>query len=157
MADNLRFRADEPADHPGITVDAFLDQPDADAVRVEPGDDARALIPHLARLRLIEVNFPVFGDGRGYSSARILREAGYRKEEGDSWFGILAPTGTSPAVIAKLEKAIGDAVRSPDIAEKLHLGGCYVTYLNATDFRSRISDESIMFGNIIQKGNIKLT
>lgn len=80
MADILRFRSDEPADHPGITVDAFLDQPDADAVRVEPGDDARALIPHLARLRLIEVNFPVFGDGRGYSSARILREAGYRGE-----------------------------------------------------------------------------
>ena len=59
--------------------------------------------------------------------------------------------------IAKLEKAIGDAVRSPDIAEKLHLGGCYVTYLNAPDFRSRITDESKMFGNIIQKGNIKLT
>lgn len=80
MADPLRFRADEPADHPGITVDAFLDQPDAHAVRVEPGDDARALIPHLPRLRLVEVNFPVFGDGRGYSSARILREAGYAGE-----------------------------------------------------------------------------
>ena len=80
MAELLRFRADEPADHPGITVDAFLDQPDADAVRIEPGDDARALIPHLARLRLVEVNFPIFGDGRGYSSARILREAGYGGE-----------------------------------------------------------------------------
>jgi uncharacterized protein (DUF934 family) len=77
MADILRFRDDEPADHPGITVDAFLDQADADAVRVEPGDDARALLPHLARLRLVEINFPVFTDGRGYSSARILREAGY--------------------------------------------------------------------------------
>lgn len=80
MSGLLRFRTDEPADHPGVTVDAFLDQGDADAVRVEPGDDARALIPHLARLRLIEVNFPAFGDGRGYSSARILREAGYTGE-----------------------------------------------------------------------------
>lgn len=80
MADLIRFRDDETADHPGITVDAFLDQPDADAVRIEPGDDARALIAHLARLRLVEVNFPVFTDGRGYSSARILREAGYQGE-----------------------------------------------------------------------------
>ncbi|WP_133364866.1 DUF934 domain-containing protein [Qipengyuania sediminis] len=80
MADLLRFRDDEPADHPGITVDAFLGQPDAVAVRVEPGDDARALVPHLARLQLIEVHFPSFGDGRGYSSARILREAGYDGE-----------------------------------------------------------------------------
>ncbi len=80
MPDLLRFRTDEPADHPGVTVDAFLDQADADAVRVEPGDDARALIPHLARLRLVEVNFPAFTDGRGYSSARILCEAGYAGE-----------------------------------------------------------------------------
>ena len=46
----------------------------------EPGDDARALIPHLDRLRLIEVNFPAFTDGRGYSAARVLREAGYAGE-----------------------------------------------------------------------------
>jgi uncharacterized protein (DUF934 family) len=49
----------------------------ATAVRIEPGDDARALLPHLDRLTLVEVAFPAFRDGRGYSSARILREAGY--------------------------------------------------------------------------------
>lgn len=50
---------------------------DANTVRLEPGDDVRALLPHLARLTLVEVAFPTFRDGRGYSSARILREAGY--------------------------------------------------------------------------------
>ena len=76
----FRFRDDEVADHAQVTVDAFLEQSNAAAVRIEPGDDARALIPHLERLRLVEVNFPAFGDGRGYSSARILREAGYTGE-----------------------------------------------------------------------------
>jgi uncharacterized protein (DUF934 family) len=52
----------------------------ATAVRIEPGDDARALILHLDRLTLVEVTFPKFRDGRGYSSARILREAGYTGE-----------------------------------------------------------------------------
>lgn len=50
------------------------------AVRLDPGDDARLLIPHLDGLRLIEVSFPKYRDGRGYSSARILREAGYTGE-----------------------------------------------------------------------------
>ncbi|MEQ1724552.1 MAG: DUF934 domain-containing protein [Sphingopyxis sp.] len=50
----------------------------ATAVRLEPGDDARALLPHFARLALVEIAFPTFRDGRGYSSARILREGGYR-------------------------------------------------------------------------------
>ena len=76
----FRFRSDEPVADPAVTVDAFGDQTNAAAVRLEPGDDARDLLPHLARLQLIEVNFPLFGDGRGYSAARILREAGYQGE-----------------------------------------------------------------------------
>ncbi len=76
----FRFRDDEAVDHPAVTVDSFLDQSNAAAVRIEPGDDTRALLPHLGRIALVEVNFPVFGDGRGYSAARILREAGYTGE-----------------------------------------------------------------------------
>ena len=76
----FRFRNDEPVDHAAVTVDSFLDQSNATAVRIEPGDDARALLPHLERLALIEVNFPSHMDGRGYSSARLLREAGYAGE-----------------------------------------------------------------------------
>ena len=76
----FRFRDDEVADHAAVTVDAVHDQSNATAVRIEPGDDARALVPLLDRLALVEVNFPSFGDGRGYSSARILREAGYAGE-----------------------------------------------------------------------------
>ena len=67
-------------EEPAVTLDAFLDQSNATAVRLEPDDDARALIPHLDRLALIEIAFPKYRDGRGYSSARILREAGYTGE-----------------------------------------------------------------------------
>lgn len=76
----LRFRSDEALEQPAVTLDAFLDQSNATAVRLEPDDDARALLPHLGRIALIEVAFPKFRDGRGYSSARILRESGYTGE-----------------------------------------------------------------------------
>ncbi|RJY08985.1 DUF934 domain-containing protein [Aurantiacibacter aquimixticola] len=76
----LRYRNDEAADAAQVTVDAFLAQDDAAAVRIEPGDNARDLLPHLARIRLVEVNFPTFADGRGYSAARLLREHGYTGE-----------------------------------------------------------------------------
>lgn len=80
MVDVLRYRTDEMVGDPGVTVDSFANQTNASAVRLEPGDDARALLPYLTRLALVEVNFPTYGDGRGYSSARILREAGYTGE-----------------------------------------------------------------------------
>jgi uncharacterized protein (DUF934 family) len=76
MVEHLQADGEEPC----VTLDAFLEQSNATAVRLESDEDARALIPYLDRLKLIEVAFPKFRDGRGYSSARILREAGYTGE-----------------------------------------------------------------------------
>jgi uncharacterized protein (DUF934 family) len=80
MADVLSFREDTASQEPAVSVDSFAGQSNATAVRIEPGEDARELLLYLTRLSLVEVNFPVFGDGRGYSAARILREAGYTGE-----------------------------------------------------------------------------
>ena len=53
--------------------------PDEKVVRLEPADDPASI--SLEGVARIEVNFPKFGDGRGYSIARLLRERyGYRGE-----------------------------------------------------------------------------
>jgi uncharacterized protein (DUF934 family) len=80
MAETLRFRDDVAPDEPAVSLDGFLDQANASSVRIEAGDDVRLLLPHLGRVRLVEIDFPKFRDGRGFSSARILREAGYKGE-----------------------------------------------------------------------------
>lgn len=80
MDNLLRFRDDAAHEEPAVTLDSFLGQSNATAVRIEAGDDARALLPFLDRIALIEVSFPKFRDGRGYSSGRVLREAGYTGE-----------------------------------------------------------------------------
>ena len=80
MGNLLRFRDDAVADEPAVSLDAFLDQTNAASVRIEAGDDVRRLCPVLDRIRLVEVDFPKFRDGRGFSSARVLREMGYTGE-----------------------------------------------------------------------------
>ena len=93
MADGLRFRDDPQADEPAVSLGAFLEQSNANSVRIEAGDDVRLLIPALDRVRLVEIDFPKFRDGRGFSSARILREAGYTgeiKATGDVLLDLLA-------------------------------------------------------------------
>jgi uncharacterized protein (DUF934 family) len=51
------------------------------AVRLEPADDPAELAADLDRLQLVAINFPKFADGRGYSSAVLLRTRhGYRGE-----------------------------------------------------------------------------
>ena len=113
-------------------------------------------LPHIkaGKLRglamLAEVRHPEFPE------LPTLREGGYGKDGGDSWFGILAPTGTAADAIDKLDKAIAQALKQPDIMEKVHNGGMRVTYLNPAAFKAQIAAENKMFGNIIRQANIKI-
>jgi uncharacterized protein (DUF934 family) len=52
-----------------------------DLVVFEPTDDLATLAGRIGALNVIAVNFPKYGDGRGYSIARLLRERyGYKGE-----------------------------------------------------------------------------
>lgn len=45
-------------------------------VRLAPVEDAEQLLPQLARVALVVVDFPKNGDGRGFSQAQLLRQRG---------------------------------------------------------------------------------
>jgi uncharacterized protein (DUF934 family) len=50
-------------------------------LRLEPTADLAEVAPRLAHVSRVEINFPKFGDGRGYSLARLIRERyGYKGE-----------------------------------------------------------------------------
>ena len=52
----------------------LLARPGRLGVRLEPHDDPAAVADDIGLFGVIAVNFPKFGDGRGYSTARLLRE-----------------------------------------------------------------------------------
>lgn len=59
----------------------IVDKPSPPDLVLEPADDPALLAGALAALRVIAVKFPKYGDGRGYSIARLLRERhGYQGE-----------------------------------------------------------------------------
>lgn len=50
-------------------------------VRLAPEDDPADLAPYLDRISLVEISFPKFTDGRGYSQAQLIRRRyGYTGE-----------------------------------------------------------------------------
>jgi uncharacterized protein (DUF934 family) len=75
--------ADLTADVRGLVpfadLGAALNAPHA-ALGIEIQNTVRVddLKPHLGRIDLIAIAFPSFGDGRGFSIARMLRNAGYK-------------------------------------------------------------------------------
>jgi tripartite-type tricarboxylate transporter receptor subunit TctC len=62
-----------------------------------------------------------------------FREAGYDLEA-TGWYGIFAPARTPPETIARLSKVIADAVRLPDVKERLLALGLQPTGTSAKEF-----------------------
>ena len=61
--------------------DEILAHKGAVGVWLDAGQDPEAIADDLGHFALVAVNFPKFADGRGYSTARLLRERyGYRGE-----------------------------------------------------------------------------
>lgn len=60
----------------------IVDEPSQpDLLVLQPGDDPRSIADRLPGLKVVAVNFPKYGDGRGYSIGRLLRERyGYTGE-----------------------------------------------------------------------------
>ena len=56
-------------------------EPQGEVLRLEPTDDPAKFVDRLGSVARVEVHFPKFGDGRGFSIARLLRERyGYKGE-----------------------------------------------------------------------------
>ena len=77
-----------PAGHVILPLDWWLQERDAFAssnapigLRIEPGTSIESFAQDLGRVSLIALAFPKFGDGRGFSTAALLRERyGFRGE-----------------------------------------------------------------------------
>ena len=77
-------------------------------VLLEPSDDPALLAADLAKLALVAINFPKFTDGRGFSTARLLRERhGFKGE-------IRAVGHVLPDQIFFLHRCGFDAFELPD-------------------------------------------
>jgi tripartite-type tricarboxylate transporter receptor subunit TctC len=78
-----------------------------------------------------------------------LREAGYDLVA-TSWFGMLAPAKTPSDVIARLNKVIVDAVRSPDVSARMLAFGLQPTGTSAAQFAKIVVDDSELWAPAVK-------
>ncbi|MFY8106296.1 MAG: Bug family tripartite tricarboxylate transporter substrate binding protein [Elstera sp.] len=73
-----------------------------------------------------------------------------------SWQGVAVKTGTAPAVVAKLHKAVVDAVAVPEAKAKIEqLGADPITSATPQDFQRHYETELARWGDLIRKAGIK--
>ena len=82
-----------------------------------------------------------------------MAEAGFELEAA-YWFGLAAPAGTPPAVLAKLEKALAEALTMPDLRKRMTEMGAVVAPLGSKDFGHYIQAEIHKWSEVIAQNKI---
>jgi tripartite-type tricarboxylate transporter receptor subunit TctC len=82
-----------------------------------------------------------------------MAEAGYPLEAA-YWFGLAAPAGTPPAILAKLEKALAEVLAMPDLRRRMTDMGAVVTPLGSKEFGNYIQAEMRKWSDVIAQNKI---
>jgi len=82
-------------------------------------------------------------------------ELGVKGMEVSNWFGIVAPKGTPPAVVAKLNAAINRALKEPDLAERITSQGNVIGGGTPEEFGSFITAETARWSKVIKEKDIR--
>ena len=112
-------------------------------------------LPHVrsGRLRAIAVT------GRARSAVMpelpTLAESGLPGYEAGSWYGVLAPARTPPAVILKLSTEFAAALALPDVREKLKAQGVDPVGNTPEQFAVYVRQEIVKWAKVMQAANVK--
>ncbi|WP_313303406.1 tripartite tricarboxylate transporter substrate binding protein [Diaphorobacter sp.] len=85
-----------------------------------------------------------------------LAELGHKDFEAISWYGLLAPRGTSAAVVEKLNAAVNEALAQPDVIEKLRSEGGDVLGGSSQKFSEFLAAEVPRWGKIVKASGASL-
>jgi tripartite-type tricarboxylate transporter receptor subunit TctC len=83
-----------------------------------------------------------------------LAEQGIQGVAVTSWYGLLAPKGTPPAVVEQLAKDAAEMLAQPDVRERLKAQGMTDAAMKPAAFAAHIRDETAVWAKVIKARNI---
>ncbi len=87
--------------------------------------------------------------------AAVAEYAPLAKYELANWFGLFAPAGTPELVLQKLNQAVNDALRKPELAKRLQDQGGELAPMSLAQFREFVKIETDKFQRIVEAAKIK--
>lgn len=76
--------------------------------------------------------------------------------EASSWFGILAPAGTPPDIVAKINGEVMKWLATPDAKEKMAAQGANIAGGTPEDFAKHIQVESAKWAKVVKESGAKV-
>jgi tripartite-type tricarboxylate transporter receptor subunit TctC len=85
-----------------------------------------------------------------------MAEAGYPGVELVVWHGIMAPLGTPPEIVKKLNEEFAKAALSPEVVQKAAAQGVEMTTARPDEFAKLIAADFDQLGKVIRDAGIKM-
>jgi tripartite-type tricarboxylate transporter receptor subunit TctC len=92
----------------------------------------------------------------GYPNVMTMEDAGMKGFVDEAWYGVLAPKGTPPEVIAKLTDALKKALANPDVRKRLEEVGARPVNSSPQEFSAQVKAEIEKMRKIVKERNIRL-
>ncbi|MPS30439.1 MAG: tripartite tricarboxylate transporter substrate binding protein [Alcaligenaceae bacterium] len=85
-----------------------------------------------------------------------MMESGYDKFDVSSWFGLIAPKGTPPEVIAKVNASVQKALAKPDVQQRFKDLGAVTARTTPEQFGKFIKDEVDTWATVVKASGAKV-
>ena len=92
----------------------------------------------------------------GYPNIMTMEDAGLKGFVDEAWYGLLAPKGTPPDVVAKLTDAMKKSLANPELRGKLEGVGARPVGNSASEFAAQIRTEQDRMKKLVKERNIHL-
>jgi len=113
------------------------------------------VIPHVRSGRLRALAVSSVQRVAALPDVLTVAESGYPGFEADQWYGIVAPAGTSAAVVARLNAEINKALALAEVALQLSVEGATPMPTTPQAFGDLIKREIPRWAEVVKAGNVK--
>jgi len=83
-----------------------------------------------------------------------IAEAALPDYKYESWFGLLAPAGTPPAILAQVSRDVGQVLKTPDMIEKLTTFGSIPAPNSPEQFDAMIKSDTERYGKVLRDAGV---
>jgi tripartite-type tricarboxylate transporter receptor subunit TctC len=92
----------------------------------------------------------------GFPELPTVAEAGVPGYEAGTWSGVIGPAGLPPTVLAKLNLAVNEAIRSPLFTDRFSMIGDEPAGGTPQDFAEAIRRDSARWGEVVRRSGAKI-
>ena len=84
-----------------------------------------------------------------------VTEIGFKEIDVSAWYGVVAPAGTPPDIVAKLADAWAKAIARPEVRERFLATGTEPFVTSPKQFADLIRSDGVRWAAVIKKANVK--